>query len=53
MMFLTIVLRKEVPDSAAAQAIAETVKSRILDQPGVTITASTSAAIDLSEEVPE
>lgn len=51
-MFLTIVLRKEVPDVPAAQALTEAVKNKLADQPDVTITASVSAQLIIEEIEP-
>ncbi len=48
-MFLTIVLRKEVPDVPAAQALTNVVKTKLADQPDVAITASVSEQLTIED----
>ena len=48
-MFLTIVLRKEVADVPAAQALTNIVKNKLADQPEVAITASVSEQLTIEE----
>lgn len=48
-MFLTIVLRKEVPDVPAAQALTDAVKNKLIDQQNITITASVSEQLTLED----
>lgn len=48
-MFLTITLRKEVPDRDTARAIYDLVKQRMADRPDVEITGSSNNHFDLDE----
>jgi len=51
-MFLTIVLRKEVPDELTGQQIFELVKTRLADHPEVGITGSINNTLPIEPEVP-
>jgi len=46
-MYVTITLRKEVPDRDAARAIYDLVKARLADRPDVEISSSANNHFDL------
>ena len=46
-MYLTITLRKEVPDRAAARLIYDLVKTRMADRPDVEIAGSANNHFDM------
>ena len=45
---VTIVLRKTIPDEAAARALVSTVKARMADKPDVTVTAKINTTVDMT-----
>ncbi len=48
-MYVTITLRKEVPDRDAARVIYDLVKARMADKPDVKVTGSANNHFDLDE----
>ncbi len=51
-MQLTIVLRKEVPDEATAQALFDAVLTKMEEYPNVNVTGSVSSQMQLPPEDP-
>jgi len=46
-MQLTIVLRKEVPDAAAAQVLLDIVKAKLADHPDIDVNGSVSERLEI------